>query len=173
MTKYYYIDDISKQQCGPYIANELLTKNIRQETMVWCSGMKDWAKAGSIEQLSFLFGSKTSIPEQQRQNNQAKVEYQQTNQNHPSGNKWDGILPMPKNWLLESILLSIFCCSPISVVGIFHASKVEALYYAKDYDGALRASNNAKKWALIGMMFLPVCYLIFIFFLAIVATIYG
>ncbi|WP_029904796.1 CD225/dispanin family protein [Prevotella sp. 10(H)] len=197
MIKYYYIDDISKQQCGPFPITELTTKRIRPETMVWRSGMADWANAGSIQELSFLFDTKIPVPEEKKEPVRPKPEVpvntvnpqpqavrpqpapasnpQANYNNRPSDNqeRWNDILPMPKNWLVESILLSIFCCSPISVVGIFYASRVESLYYAKDYDGASRAAENAKKWALIGILFLPACYVIFSIFGAVIIAMFS
>lgn len=187
MSKYYYIDDASKQQCGPFQLKDLANQKIRPETMVWRSGMPDWVIAGRVEELAFLFDAKIPVPGEQKassiapQANGTSTIYtnipgqqpvsnnQQRNYREPEENprRWDDILPMPKNWLIESVLLSIFCCSPISVVGIFYAARVESLYYAKDYDGAMRAANNAKKWALIGILFLPACYVLLTIFFVI------
>ena len=33
----------------------------------------------------------------------------------------------PKNWLVESILVTLFCCLPLGIAGIINASKVEGL----------------------------------------------
>lgn len=57
---------------------------------------------------------------------------------------------MPKTWLAESILATIFCCLPFGIVGIVHAAKVESAYKSGDYDGAERASAEAKKWTMLG-----------------------
>lgn len=56
----------------------------------------------------------------------------------------------PKNWLAESILVTIFCCLPFGIVGIVNASQVNSKYFAGDYIGAERASNEAGKWTKIG-----------------------
>lgn len=199
MVKYYYIDDISKQQCGPFPSNDLPSKKIRPETMVWRSGMPDWINAGSVPELSFLFETKIPLPEERKPepvvigtspsetvatepksqpqsivSPQPATNYQQTNYRQDNNTRrWDDILPMPKNWLVESILLSIFCCSPISVVGIFYAAKVESLYYAKEYDRATQAAENAKKWALAGILFLPACYVLLVIFGAIVGSVFS
>lgn len=52
----------------------------------------------------------------------------------------------PKSWLVESILVTIFCCLPFGIAGIVNASKVESRFYAGDVEGALRASQDAGKW---------------------------
>jgi len=56
----------------------------------------------------------------------------------------------PKNWLAESILVTIFCCLPFGIVGIVFASQVNSKYDAGDYTGAQNASNDAGKWTKIG-----------------------
>ena len=52
----------------------------------------------------------------------------------------------PKTWLVESILVTLFCCLPFGIAGIVNSSKVESRFYAGDIDGANQASSNAKKW---------------------------
>jgi hypothetical protein len=56
----------------------------------------------------------------------------------------------PKNWLVESILVTIFCCLPFGIVGIINAANVNSRFDAGDLDGAVRASNEAGKWTKIG-----------------------
>lgn len=56
----------------------------------------------------------------------------------------------PKNWLAESILVTIFCCLPFGIVGIVNASQVNSRLAAGDHDGALRASREAGKWTKVG-----------------------
>jgi len=56
----------------------------------------------------------------------------------------------PKNWLAESILVTIFCCLPFGIVGIVNASQVNSRLAAGDYEGAVRASKEAGKWTKIG-----------------------
>ncbi|MDT8346683.1 MAG: CD225/dispanin family protein [Flavobacteriaceae bacterium] len=52
----------------------------------------------------------------------------------------------PSNYLVPSILATIFCCLIPGIVSIVYASKVNSLYDNGDYDGALKASRNAKTW---------------------------
>lgn len=56
----------------------------------------------------------------------------------------------PKNWLVESILVTIFCCLPFGIVGIINAANVESRFNSGDHDGADRAAAEAKKWTMIG-----------------------
>jgi len=48
-----------------------------------------------------------------------------------------------KNYLVESILVTIFCCPPLGIVGIVHASKVNRFYDSGDVANAEQASAEA------------------------------
>src|SRR5215210_937570 len=56
----------------------------------------------------------------------------------------------PKNWLVESILVTLFCCLPFGIAGIVFASQVNSKFAAGDYNGALQASRDAARWTKIG-----------------------
>jgi len=72
----------------------------------------------------------------------------------------------PKNYLIESILVTIFCCLPFGIVGIIFASQVNSKFDAGDYEGAIETSKEAKKWVNLGLisgLVIGLFYLIFIF----------
>ena len=72
----------------------------------------------------------------------------------------------PKNWLVESILVTSFCCLPLGIAGIINASKVEGLFLAGDIAGANKAAADAKKWTMYGLFAgLAVIVLYFLFIL--------
>lgn len=171
MLKYYYIDSASKLQCGPFTPDELLRKDIRPETMVWRSGMTDWVEAGTLPELDFLFNSKAPIPPKQPiaekvENKNESTTYTvnpqaETRQyNRSSGANNDNIRKLPKNWMVEAVIFTLICCSPVSLVGIIYASLVETRFSNHDYEGAERASQRAKMWSLAGILFWPTIYVI-------------
>lgn len=57
--------------------------------------------------------------------------------------------PRPESNMLWAILSTLFCCLPFGIVSIIYASKVDGLYAAGDYEGAQKASDDAKKYAII------------------------
>jgi len=82
--------------------------------------------------------------------------------------------PRPKNWLVESILVTIFCCLPFGIAGIVFAAQVNSKYDAADYDGALKASKDAGKWTKIGFFVgIAVIVLVVIFDGALLLTTMG
>jgi hypothetical protein len=56
----------------------------------------------------------------------------------------------PKNWLVESILVTIFCCLPFGIAGIVYASQVNSKWQVGVVEGALKSSREAGKWTKIG-----------------------
>ncbi len=63
--------------------------------------------------------------------------------------------PMPitgkiKNYLTESILVTLFCCLPLGIAGIVNASKVDSLVIQGQYDDAQRLADKAKQFIIIG-----------------------
>ncbi len=73
----------------------------------------------------------------------------------------------PKNWLVESILVTIFCCQPFGIVGIVFALMVNRNFAAGDYAGALQASKDAARWTKIGFWIgaaIVISIFVFIFF---------
>lgn len=54
--------------------------------------------------------------------------------------------PMPNTYLVWSVLATVMCCLIPGIVAIVYSSKVTSRYYAKDYEGAKRASDMAQYW---------------------------
>lgn len=72
----------------------------------------------------------------------------------------------PKNWLVESILVTLFCCLPFGIVGIINAANVNSKFDAGDLAGSEAASKEAAKWTKIGFFVglgVIVLYLLFVF----------
>lgn len=50
------------------------------------------------------------------------------------------------NYLVQSILVTIFCCLIGGIVAIVHAAQVNSKLRAGDYAGAVASSKSAKQW---------------------------
>lgn len=67
----------------------------------------------------------------------------------PSGGPMaSGTIP---NYLVQSILVTLFCCLPAGIVGIINASQANSKAAAGDHEGALRAAQKAKQWCWIAV----------------------
>ena len=73
----------------------------------------------------------------------------------------------PDTHLAKAIIATILCCLPLGVVAIVYACKVDSLYAAGDYQGALSASRKASLWGnwSIGVSVF-ICILYFIFYVS-------
>lgn len=58
----------------------------------------------------------------------------------------------PKNYLIEAILVTIFCCQPFGIVSIIYAAQVNSKYTEGNYEGAIKASKNAKNWMIASII---------------------
>lgn len=103
--------------------------------MIWFQEPGEWKPAGEVSELTNIL--KTGTPPITKPNSNYN-NMENTNNQRP-----------PKTWLVESILVTFFCCLPFGIAGIVNASKVESLFYAGNIQGAKRASEEAKKWTLI------------------------
>lgn len=67
-------------------------------------------------------------------------------QQYGAGPATEGGVP---NYLVQSILVTIFCCLPFGIPAIIFAAQVNGKLAAGDYAGAVDASNKAKMWCWI------------------------
>ena len=62
---------------------------------------------------------------------------------------WPQGVPDIPNYLVQAILVTIFCCIFTGIPSIIYAAQVNGKIQAGDIDGAFRASKSAKMWAWI------------------------
>ena len=148
MNRYFYIDSEGKQK-GTFSLEELRNEPIRKETLVWTQGMAEWIRAYNVPELQPLFQMGVS---NETQVVQPQPQYQQAYQTGSAQN----VTPMPKTWMVESILVTILpfllCGNVFSLLGIIaivSASKVESLYHQGLFAQANEASQNAGRWTKI------------------------
>ena len=53
------------------------------------------------------------------------------------------------NYLVQAILVTVFCCLPTGIVSIVYAAQVNSKLAAGDISGAESSSADAKKWMMI------------------------
>ena len=141
--EYYYIDEHG-EQFGPYSLEIFRLLPLKRQSLVWCTGMGEWAAAETMEELKASLRKESPNPDtSDRQVEPGALTPPAAQQDQPSR-------PMPKSWMTESILLTLLC-SIIGLIPFFHAMQVRNLYRAGDYEGAERESATAKKWFYIAL----------------------
>ena len=171
MKQYYYVDGNNQQQ-GPIDAAQLPSFGVTAKTLVWCEGMANWQVAGEIPELASFFAAKQpeipvqpqmqpGTPAQPQMQQQVQPQtmninnFQQTQQPmntqppFPQPNNQQ-MPPQPDTYLVWAILVTVLCCLPLGVASIIYSAKVGSLYAQGDYNGAVDASQKAKKFAMIG-----------------------
>ena len=71
----------------------------------------------------------------------------------------------PNNYLVWAILTTILCCLPLGVVSIVFSSQVNSKWAMGDAQGALKASNNARNFAIASAVAVLVIGVVWLFFL--------
>ena len=140
--EYYYTDGTAN--FGPFSLEQLREKHITASTKVWYAGLSGWIPAGEVPELSGIlsYGS-VPPPVPPPAQTYAQPSYAQQAPANMMGKP-------PKTWLVESILVTLFCCLPFGIAGIIFASRVESKFYSGDVLGAQQASADAGKWTKIG-----------------------
>lgn len=59
--------------------------------------------------------------------------------------------PHPQNHLAMAIITTLICCQITGIISIIYASQVNSKYSEGNYEGAIRASQNAKTWWVVGL----------------------
>ena len=70
----------------------------------------------------------------------------------------------PQTYLALAIVSTILCCLPLGIVSIVYAAKVNGAYAEGDYEGAQKASNNAKTWGIAAIAVGAIGYIIYFLF---------
>ncbi|MDX1463530.1 MAG: CD225/dispanin family protein [Marinirhabdus sp.] len=90
-------------------------------------------------------------------------------QNTPAGKP-------PDNNLVWAIICTVLCCLPLGIVSIIQSTKVNSLWHQGDHAGAQKAADDAKKWAIWGMVIGGIgisIYLILVFVFGIAGFVAG
>ena len=58
----------------------------------------------------------------------------------------------PDNNLVWAIICTVLCCLPLGIVAIIKSTKVKELWLSGDHAGAQKAADDAKKYAIWGMV---------------------
>lgn len=135
MADWYYLKN--GEQKGPvtkdFVQDLARNGQLLHTDLVWTEGMKDWLPATDVAEL----GMSRLAP--------------------PAGSA----IPIPgggapaqavSNYLVWSILTTVFCCLPGGIAAIIYSSKVNTALALRDYGAALEASRKAKMWNIIGLV---------------------
>ncbi len=161
MKNWYYSDGVEKY--GPFLLEELKNHPIDEKTLVWIEGMDDWKPAREVSEIAEVLNFDKSLPPpissgDLRNKNVFEEDFLEEDR------------PMPKTYLVESILVTFCCCLPLGIVGIVFAAKVESSYRRDGYKIAKKNSEDALKWVKlafwIGLVIRIIFFIVYFGFIA-------
>lgn len=118
----YYILNGSEQQ-GPYTIDQLRGR-VTPQTLVWREGLPDWIRAGDLPELSAVL--------------------------LPEGSVSPSDVVKPKDYLVESILVTLFCCMVFGILGIVYSVQANSAFSSGNITAANEFSAKAKQWVTYG-----------------------
>lgn len=146
---YYFINKLGVQE-GPYDTNKLLSKGITKETMVWTNGMKEWTKAGEVDELKVLFPPVPPVPPTPQPTPTPPPTPQPTPNPQPAPTpQFAPGEQSPNNYMVWSILTTLLCCLPAGIAAIIYSSKVDKAWAQGNKAEAQKSSEQAKLWCMI------------------------
>lgn len=126
MSEYYIL--IGTEQQGP-LSTEDLRGRVTPQTYVWREGLPDWIRAGDLPELSGLLIPEGAVPP--------------PTQGQTVGTK-------PKDYLVESILVTLFCCMVFGILGIVYSVQANSAFSSGNITAANEFSAKAKQWVTYG-----------------------
>lgn len=164
MKIWIYVDG---RQEGPYTLEELLDKQINENTKVWFEGLPKWYPAGSLEQLRPLFDGTIARQQAQQEIDEvieettttepephSTVSYQPYKPYQPQAPEE----PCPPTFIGWTIFLTICCCSPISIAALA-ASICTSVFYNNCNLAKAKKASEITEWLImiaIALGFIPV-----------------
>ena len=148
MNRYFYIDAEGNQK-GTFTALELKQESVKRDTLVWTQGMEQWKRAEEVDELRYLFsGTYQEAPSYPAQ----PVQSPEDKQIRPTVEQ----RPMPKTWLVESILVTILpfmLCGSLVYLNHRHCLRRAGriMHNRGDYVAAGRVVPISRKWTRIAM----------------------
>lgn len=118
----YYILNGSEQQ-GPYTIDQLRGR-VTPQTYVWREGLADWVQAINLPELSAVL--------------------------LPEGSVSSSGVVKPKDYLVESILVTLFCCMVFGILGIVYSVQANSAFSSGNITAANEFSAKAKQWVTYG-----------------------
>lgn len=183
MNSYFYLDAQNNQH-GPIPPEKFADNSVTPTTLVWCKDMPDWMPANSQPELREWFNAhpaqQPEAPQQQNYGQQQSYGQQQNyrqsfggaqqqtyggaQQQYYNAPNNGSFVPSPPSYMALAVFTTICCCLPFGIVAIIKANEVSHYYALGQYDAALLASADAKKWSVValicGLIAAPFCSLL-------------
>ncbi len=153
---------LNGMQQGPYDYSQLQQMPIDANTPVWYEGLADWTAAGVAPATAPLFAMQPGQSgwqaqqlgwQQQGWQQQPGWQAQQPDAAYQQQAKWAMPPARPSTYLVWSILLTLLCCTPLSIAAIVTGAITNSRYNSGDYAGAERMSHTTEWLVILSILF--------------------
>lgn len=154
-TKYWII--VEGKPTGPFTAEDLrMRRDFTAELPVWTNSLPNWTTVSEVPELAAMLTAEE--PEPQEETDYIEVTSEECAQEPQTqvGSGWVNTSSAtirraedkPSNYLGWNVAMTLCCCMPVGLVGIFYSAKVNSRWQQGDKEGAAKASEVAA-WCLI------------------------
>ena len=173
MENYFYVDK-NQKQAGPIMPSQFAAAGVTPQTLVWRKGIDQWTPAGELDELREYFHPQTNEATQLTATPSPATTKPSAAPAHPTAQETaPSFAPSQPtstpqaneihNYLWLAVLSVVFMCSPIGIVAIHHAAKVDYYSLRGNISEATRRSGLARKWSFIA---LAISFVWFLFLLS-------
>lgn len=169
---YFFVDEQGKQH-GPVKAEYFRMHGIAASSLVWFEGLPRWVKASDVPYLKSFIKTHGVESLNQPSHYQDHLKSKLPAQGSVVGNPMEHLnleVDVPKNWILESVLITLFWCFPFGIVGLIYAMRVDSLWSKGHYAESIKASRTAGCWVKWGFMIVLVIILLYLLISILVPT---
>lgn len=135
-------------QQGPYSLENARLLPLEPSTPVWYDGLPKWITAAEAPMLADMFSGET--PQHVADSFLMSSEPHMAAVHQAAA---DDIPPRPKTRLVWCIVLTVLCCSPFGIAGLFTGAAATQRYERGDYDGAARMAETTEWMVILGIVF--------------------
>lgn len=148
MKKHYFFIDASGDERGPITVDFFKKYGLKGDRLIWFDGLPTWVEARTTPALKEYLGGDDKL------DSVTAVIKKHHGELHRGANPEWTDRHAPKSWLFESVVVTLLCCLPAGLAGVYYANKSTHLWAAGEYARSLRCSKIAKNWAFGGVLFI-------------------
>lgn len=159
MKVWVYLNGI---QQGPYSMEQVALLPLEPSTPVWYEGLPKWVPAAEAPLTAPLFangsgnGSAACATEVEQESPARQTVWEENiNAEYAPGDRFSPkVMPKkPSTHMVWCIILTVLCCSPFGIAGLFTGSFSTQRYNRGDYSGAERMSEVTEWMIILGIVF--------------------
>lgn len=166
---YFFVDDQGKQH-GPVKAEYFKIHGIAASSLVWFEGLPNWVKASEVSYLKPFIKARGVESLNQPAHYHDHLKSKSVSQSGVGAHHLKLEVEAPKNWIVESVLITLFLCLPLGIISLIYAMRVKPLWDRGEYTESIRVSRVAGAWVKWGFLTIFVIIMLYLVISILVPT---